>query len=174
MQKTVTIFGTSKAEPGDEVYSLAGELGQALASAGFAIANGGYGGAMLAASEGASKAGGTVYGVTCTAFGRKGPNEFVTEHVSTDTLQARLAKLIDIGDAYVVLRGSTGTLLELAEVWELKNKRFLNSDIPIILLGQYWHGLLEIIASADAAAMDCITVVDSAGDAVEIIKRILT
>ena len=148
-KKTVTIFGTSKAVEGDSAYELAYETGRLLAQAGFTIANGGYGGTMLAAAKGASEAGGEVIGVTCTAFKNSRPNKYITREVGTASLDERLDRLIQLGQAYVVLPGGTGTLLELAKVWELKNKGFLKIDKPIILLGEFWKPLVDSVAGED-------------------------
>lgn len=164
--KTITIFGTSKAKPGDAVFTMAEELGRRLAENGFVIANGGYGGTMLAAAKGAAEAGGKVIGVTCTAFKRGKANDYVTEEISTDCLEKRLAKLIELGDAFVVLPGGTGTLLELADVWEHKNKGFANADKPIILIGAFWQPLLGMMAAADA---DSVLHVECAETAVELL-----
>ncbi len=120
-EKIVTIFGTSKAKLADPAFALALEMGRLLARAGFTVANGGYGGTMLAAAKGAAEAGGQVIGVTCSAFRSSKANEYVTREIVTDSLDKRLDKLIELGQAYVALPGGTGTLLELAKVWELKN-----------------------------------------------------
>jgi len=146
--KTITIFGTAKAKPGDTAYALAYETGKLLAEGGFTIANGGYGGTMLAASKGASEAGGEVIGVTCSAFART-PNEYISHEITTDSLDERLDTLIQVGQVYVVLPGGTGTLLELAKVWELKNKGFIEAEKPIILVGGFWRPLIDLIASDD-------------------------
>jgi hypothetical protein len=148
-QKTVTIFGSSQTAENDPLFELAFELGKMLAEAGMAIANGGYGGTMLAAAKGASLAGGTVTGVTCSAFGRGGPNPYVSRHVSTKNLDQRLARLLELGDAFIVLPGSTGTLLELAMIWEYANKGFLPAGKPIILLGEFWRPLVQLIESLE-------------------------
>lgn len=87
--KTVAIFGTSKALPGDSVFDQAAALGRALAENGYRIANGGYGGVMLASAKGARGAGGHVIGVTCEAFKRSGANEYVTEEIRTPVLELR-------------------------------------------------------------------------------------
>ncbi len=58
--KIITIFGTSRAGAGDAIFTLAMETGRLLAQAGFTIANGGYGGTMLAAAKGAAEAGGEI------------------------------------------------------------------------------------------------------------------
>ena len=57
MARVVSVFGTSRAKPGDENYAVAEELGKLLAGAGFSIANGGYGGTMHATAKGAREAG---------------------------------------------------------------------------------------------------------------------
>ena len=93
-KRTITIFGTSKGRPGDENYELARRLGARLAEAGYAIANGGYGGTMTATAEGARQAHGEVIGVTCAAFGRSGPNEYITREIGTTSLSQRDRKSV--------------------------------------------------------------------------------
>ena len=170
-ERIITIFGTSSTKEGDKVFNLAFELGGLLAGAGFTIANGGYGGTMLAAAKGCKQAGGKAIGVTCRAFGPKRPNEFITEQVETDNLNQRIAKLIEIGDAYVVLPGGTGTLLELADIWELTNKGFVNPPKPIILLTDFFRPLLDIIAADDKRSVEVITIARTPAKVVEILKE---
>lgn len=162
----VTLFGTSKTKPGQESYEIAFELGREFVVAGFAIANGGYGGTMLASAQGARQAGGEVIGVTCSAFGRSGPNPYVSREIKTHSLRERLECLVDLGQAYVVLPGGTGTLLELAEVWELKNKRLAERDRPIIIWRSFWEPLVELMRSADP---DCVTVIHPADSVKEVL-----
>jgi uncharacterized protein (TIGR00730 family) len=170
-EKIVTIFGTSKAKPADSVFTLALEMGRLLARAGFTVANGGYGGTMLAAAKGASEAGGQVIGITCSAFKSSKANEYVTREIVTDSLDERLDKLIELGHAYIVLPGGTGTLLELAKVWELKNKGFLKVDKPIILLGGFWGPLVELVASDDPDSSRYVKLADEPEQAVEMIIK---
>lgn len=169
-QKVITIFGSGRIKEGDIVFNLASELGRLCAEAGFAIANGGYGGSMLAAAKGANLAGGKTIGVTCAAFGKTGANEFITETIVTENLTQRVAKLVELGDAYVVLPGGTGTLLELAEIWELANKGFVNPAKPIILIGDFWEPLVEMMAKDDARCAKYVTLADGAQMAVKMIK----
>jgi len=148
-EKTITIFGTANAKPGDLAYTLAEEIGKLLAQAGFCLANGGYGGTMLAAAKAATQLGGKTIGVTCARFKRSVANEYITREIVTDSLDERLDTLIKLGQAYVVLPGGTGTLLELAKVWELKNKGFLQETKPIILVGEFWKPLVDLITADD-------------------------
>jgi hypothetical protein len=171
--KTITIFGTGRARSGDEIFALAERTGKLLVESGFAIANGGYGGTMLAAAKGAAEAGGEIIGVTCSAFGGKA-NEYISREIVTESLDERLDKLIELGDGFLVLPGGTGTLLELAKVWELQNKGFLSEGKPIIIVGEFWKDLLETINSDDAASGRYIEQALGPEDAVEILKARLS
>ena len=169
----VTIFGTSRANAGDTIFTLAMETGRLLAQAGFTIANGGYDGTMLAAAKGAAEAGGEIIGVTCSAFKSSKANMYVTREIVTGSLDERLETLVKLGRAYIVLPGGTGTLLELAKVWELKNKGFLNMDKPIILLGGFWKPLVELITTEDAESSSYVKLADKPMQAVEMIIDIV-
>ncbi len=168
--KVIAVFGSGKCMKTDSEYMLAEQLGEKLGEAGFCVANGGYGGTMLACSEGASRHSAKVIGVTCRAFGSSEPNEYVTENIKADTLRERLFKLIDVSDGFVVLGGGTGTLQELAMVWESKNKGFECSGKPIILLGDFWVPLVRLIGSKQAKAVENVSIADNADKAVEILK----
>ncbi len=171
-KKTIAVFGTGRAGAGDEAYELAYELCRRLARAGFVVANGGYGGTMLAGAKAAAQAGGEVIGVTCSAFGRGGANEYITTEIVTGSLDERLDTLIGLADGYVVLPGGTGTLLELAKVWEMKNKGFFSADRPIILLGDFWRPLVELVGKDDAAGGSCVRQVNGPEDAVAVLNEI--
>jgi len=167
--KTITIFGTGRARPGEPVYMLAYEAGKLLAEAGFTVANGGYGGTMLAAAKGAAEAGGPIIGVTCSAFKASKANEYITREIVTGSLDERLDTLIKLGQAYVVLPGGTGTLLELAKVWELKNKGFLEADKPIILVGEFWKPLVALVAADDPDSSRLIKLADKPRQVIQLI-----
>lgn len=169
-EKIITIFGTSRAKSGDAAYILAYKTGELLAQAGYTIANGGYGGTMLAAAKGAAEAGGKIIGVTCSAFKSSSANKYISREIVTDSLDERLDTLMELGQAYIVLPGGTGTLLELANVWELKNKGFPDADKPIILVGEFWQLLLDLIAADDPGSSRHIKQVDGPEQIVELIR----
>jgi len=159
--ETITVFGTGRAKLGDSAYNLAYETGRILAQAGFTIANGGYGGTMEAAAKGAAEAGGKIIGVTCSAFKSSTANKYVSRTIVTSSLDERLDTLIKLGQAYVVLPGGTGTLLELAKVWELKNKGFPEADKPIILVSSFWKPLVDLVAIDDPDSRRYLKLADS-------------
>jgi uncharacterized protein (TIGR00730 family) len=140
--RIVTIFGSSKPREDEVPYREAHDLGAALARTGWTICNGGYGGTMEAAAKGAKAAGGATIGVTCTLFDRPGPNAFIDEVVETCDLFVRLQHLVRLGQAYIVLPGGSGTLVEFAIVWELVAKRICPPK-PIILYSRFWESVVE-------------------------------
>ena len=143
MERTVTIFGSSIPKPGEEQYEIAYQLGSKLAEEGFNICTGGYGGIMEAASKGAYDKGGLVYAVTVDNW-NSNPNPYITIEVRGKTLFERIEKLIEMGDAYIVLQGGTGTFLELAAVWEYANKK-LQPEKPIICHSQMWKEIVVVM-----------------------------
>jgi len=86
-RKRVAIFGGSGFEAGEGEFEAARQLGAAIAARGWAVVNGGYGGAMLASAVGAAGAGGHVIGVTCRLF-KSNPNEYIHEVVEVEDLHA--------------------------------------------------------------------------------------
>lgn len=169
-RRVVTVFGSSHAPPEGALYRDAQALGRCIAEAGWVLCNGGYGGTMEAAARGAVQAGGHTIGVTCTALGRSGPNPFIRQEVPTFDLLARLNTLIRLGHAYVVLPGGTGTLLELAAVWELRNKSLLRRASPVVLLGGFWSAVERTIRAFQPDAL-ALQVADSPEQAVALIRR---
>ena len=140
-KKIVTIFGSATPQTGSGEYDLAYVLGKELALAGFAICNGGYAGTMEAAAKGAKDSGGTTYGVTTSVFTGTA-NRWIEEEIREQSPIDRLMKLVSLGDAYVILPGGTGTLLELAAVWELMNKGILQQK-PTIIVGPFWEFIVN-------------------------------
>jgi len=158
--KTVTIFGSSQPRQGEPLYQSAYELAAALGKAGFTICNGGYGGTMEATSRGAKDAGSTSIAVTCKLFTRSGPNAFVDQVIETEDLFSRLETLIELGRAYIVLPGGSGTLVELALVWELTAKGLLTAR-PIILYSDYWRPVVETTARERPHSTRCLSFANS-------------
>jgi uncharacterized protein (TIGR00725 family) len=145
--KIITVFGSSRPEDGHVDYSEAFELGCALGAAGFAVCTGGYGGVMEGVSRGAKESGGRVLAVTSTFF-RRSANRWVDEETRMATWQERLFELIRVGDGYVACKGGTGTLVELAIVWEMLNKHVM-AHRPFVLLGDFWQPIVDRVREVE-------------------------
>ena len=161
-KKILTVFGSSHVEPLSELYQNAYLIGRTAAELGWTVCNGGYGGTMEAAAKGAVEAGGHAIGVTCTRFGRGGPNPYIRQEIPTFDLFQRLNTLIQLGRAYLVLPGGTGTLAELALVWELSNKRLLAGGRPLALWGDYWKPVVGCLHEMQPDAVELLTISDAA------------
>ncbi len=143
----ITVFGSSRPQLGDRECEEARALGRALAMRSFAVCTGGYGGVMEAVSRGAREAGGHTLGVTAEVF-RDHANEWVQEEVRVKTWQERLFALIERGHGYVACRGGTGTLVELAVVWEMINKGVMQAK-PFVVLGEFWQPILTCVREVE-------------------------
>jgi len=148
--RVITVFGSSRPSEGDALYDEARALGSALARAGFAVCSGGYGGVMEAVSRGAKEAGGLTFGVTASFF-RGCANRWIDEEVRVATWEDRLFELIRRGDGYVACQGGTGTLVELAMVWEMLNKRVITNK-PFAVLGHFWQPVIDRIREVEGFA----------------------
>ena len=143
-EDVITVFGSNDAADGDEAFQRAHEVGKTLARLGYQVANGGYGGTMEASAQGAKSLGGETIGVTCSIW-KTSPNPYIDRAIKTASLLERLDTLIKAGTSgYVVLPGATGTLVELACVWEMMAKGLLERR-PIVCVGDFWQPVLEIM-----------------------------
>jgi uncharacterized protein (TIGR00730 family) len=144
----ITVFGSSRPREGDSEYEGARLLGRALAEHGFAVCSGGYGGVMAAVSRGTKEAGGKSIGVTAEFFKKAKLNPWIDLEVRKKTWQARLFELIRRGDGFVACRGGTGTLVEVAVVWEMLNKSVMKPR-PFVALGDFWGPVLERVREVE-------------------------
>jgi uncharacterized protein (TIGR00730 family) len=160
----VSVFGSSQTGPEDPHYLDARRLGRLLASRGYAVVNGGYGGLMEAVSAGAAAAGGEVIGVTAPQVfpGRSGANQYLTVELPATDLISRIGKMLEISDAAIALTGSIGTLTELVMTWNLNYVAPFSGrrPIPLIAVGEPWTGLIPLLTERVSTNGDLVTLVD--------------
>ncbi|MCG6960804.1 LOG family protein [bacterium BMS3Abin03] len=143
MDKIITIFGSGESNLKSSFYTETEELGKTLAENGFVICCGGYGGTMEAVCKGAKSAGGKTIGITIDYPGSK-PNKYVDENVVMPNWVERLMELIAIGDAYVVLKGGSGTLVEISSVIEMMNKKIMKEKL-MVFYGGFWKDVIKTL-----------------------------
>jgi predicted Rossmann-fold nucleotide-binding protein len=66
----------------------------------------------------------------------------VDEEFRVRTWQERLFELVERGHGYVACPGGTGTLVELAVVWEMLNKGVMVAK-PLVVLGSFWQPIIR-------------------------------
>jgi hypothetical protein len=143
----IAYFGSADAAPNDPLYKEAFECAKQLTIKGYLTINGGGPGIMRAVSEGAKAAGGKVTGVTfypkdITNFEGRDPSNPLDEEIKTANYLERTLKLLELGDAYMVFRGSTGTISEFGMAWGLA-RLYFGHHKPLILYGEFWNNIIK-------------------------------
>ena len=141
----VTIFGSARIQPGTPVYEDVKKLAADLTSMGCDILTGGGPGLMRAANEGAHSVDpeGTrrSIGINISLPFEQEVNPFVSQAYEHRTFFSRLHHFMVASDAFVVMPGGIGSLLEMSLVWQLLQvRKFYNT--PLILVGKMWADLV--------------------------------
>jgi uncharacterized protein (TIGR00730 family) len=175
----VAIFGSARAQPGTFVYDEVKRVAQAVAALGCDIVTGGGPGLMQAANEGARLAGapGSV-GIRVELPFEQHVNPFVDQAFEHGSFFTRLHHFVVASDAFVVVPGGIGTVLEMLMIWQLLQVRHVE-DVPLILTGKMWRGLVEWaetsmldprLALANPEDLRIPTCVDTADEAIALVR----
>jgi uncharacterized protein (TIGR00725 family) len=170
MQKTITVFGSAIPIEGSEQYELAYLLGKKLSEKNYSVCTGGYSGIMEAVSKGAFDSGGNIYGVTLENW-KSTPNPFITIEIRAKNLFERISKLIEMSDGFIVLQGGTGTLLELAAIWEFMNKGLIEIK-PIVCHSDLWKQIVLLMNNQLKLENKRIDLIDTAETVDEILTKL--
>ncbi len=178
----VTIFGSARIDPSHWVYAAVRELASDLARLGCTVITGGGPGLMQAANEGVMAAGGETpsgsVGIRVHLPFEQDVNAFVSEAFEHRTFFSRLHHFVLASDAFVVVPGGVGTLLEASMIWQLLQVRQLDS--PLILVGRMWRELVDWARQvmlrpgselASPADLDIPITVDSGTEAMTVIRE---
>lgn len=142
----VTIFGSARLQPGTVAYEGVKQLAAELARMGCDIMSGGGPGLMQAANEGAlsvdPKALHRSVGIRVDLPFEQAVNPFVGQMYEHRTFFSRLHHFMIISDAFIVVPGGIGTLLEMSLAWQLLQVRKLYNT-PLVLVGKMWPELVD-------------------------------
>jgi uncharacterized protein (TIGR00730 family) len=142
----VAIFGSARTSPGVYPYDEVKRLAAELASMGCEIITGGGPGLMRAANEGAMSVSaatpGRSIGVRVDLPFEQEVNAFVGQVYEHKDFFSRLHQFMIQADAFVVVPGGIGTLLEMSMVWQLLQVHHLHGT-PLILVGHMWADLVR-------------------------------
>jgi uncharacterized protein (TIGR00730 family) len=142
---SVSIFGSSRVNSGDEVYEKAERTATLLAENGFGVITGGGPGVMEAANKGASLGGGRSIGLNIQLPFEQEPNPYANISLSFRYFFVRKVMFVKYAVAYIIFPGGFGTMDELFESITLIQTHKIR-PFPVILVGSdYWRGLLDWI-----------------------------
>lgn len=143
------VFGGHQFQSLDRAYQDAMLIGGSLVRAGYSVRTGGYGGLMEAVSLGAANAGSPAEGIGLSNWFHETRNLHVPSDrfVETNSIFERTERLIEGAALIVALPGSVGTLGEFFLAWTCQLMGMLQSTCQIILLGNGWGPLLEVLSN---------------------------
>jgi uncharacterized protein (TIGR00730 family) len=175
---SVSIFGSSRARPDDEVYLKAEQVAQLLVENGFAVITGGGPGVMEAANKGAALAGGRSIGLNIQLPNEQEPNPYTNLSLSFRYFFVRKVMFVKYAVAYIIFPGGFGTMDELFEAMTLIQTQKIK-PFPVILVGsEFWKGLLDWVKTVvlkeggiSPNDLDIFQVVDDPSEILKIIKK---
>lgn len=149
--KAVSFLGFADAVLGDPLYESAKDTARLVAEHGMVVVNGGGPGVMRAATEGAHEGAGKAYVATfypqhMENFEGKDPLNKADKEVRMNNYLDRTLKLLELGNAYIMFNGGTGTVSEFGMAWGLA-KLYLGHHKPLLLYGEFWHDIMEAFAA---------------------------
>jgi uncharacterized protein (TIGR00730 family) len=178
-----TIFGSARVPKDHWVYEAVRDLAAELTRLDCDIITGGGPGLMQAANEGVYRANpkakkGSI-GIRVDLPFEQEINAFVTQAFEHRTFFTRLHHFVLMSDAFIVVPGGIGTVLETMMVWQLLQVRKLHNT-PLILVGKMYCELVDwcrrsMLRSdcplASAADMDIPICVDDGPATMRIIRQ---
>jgi len=145
IEPAVTIYGSARIKPGEELYEQTTLIARRLGELGFSIITGGGPGVMEAANKGAREAGVTSVGLNIQLPEEQTPNPYVTKSITFNHFFIRKVMLVKYAIAFIIIPGGLGTLDELTEVLTLMQTHKIRPFPVILFQGQYWEGFLNWI-----------------------------
>lgn len=171
----VTVFGSARTGPQDQMYLAARRIAAGLAEAGFAVITGGGPGIMEAANRGCQEAGGFSVGCLIELPHEQGSNPYLDLAVDFRYFFVRKTMFVKYAQGFVIFPGGYGTLDELFESVTLVQTGKVE-HFPLVLYGRsYWEGLLGWLRSTVEASgrigphdVDLLTLTDDPDEVIRI------
>jgi uncharacterized protein (TIGR00730 family) len=178
IEPAVTIYGSARIEPGDELYSKTEAIAFKLGKAGFSIVTGGGPGVMEAANKGAHDAGVQSVGLNIELPMEQLCNAYATKSITFHHFFVRKVMLVKYATAFVIMPGGLGTLDELTEVLTLMQTEKMR-PFPVILFdSSYWNGFSQWLKECtlvrgfiDEEDFDLLRVCDEVDEVVDTVQQ---
>jgi uncharacterized protein (TIGR00730 family) len=180
VQPAVSIFGSTRLNPGNPLYEKALQVARLLADNGFNVITGGGPGIMEAANKGALEKGAKSIGLNIDLPAEQPPNVYTNIHLSFRYFFVRKVMFVKYAMAYVIFPGGFGTLDELFEAITLIQTKKIK-PFPVILVEKgYWQGLLDWIKGTllevkhiSPEDLEIIQIIDEPSEIIKYIKRMV-
>jgi len=143
VEPAVSIYGSARIRPDDELYKQTEEIAQRLGERGFSIITGGGPGVMEAANRGALKAGAASVGLNIQLPEEQAPNVYTTQSITFRHFFVRKVMLVKYATAFIMMPGGLGTLDELTEILTLMQTHKIRPFPVVLFNSNYWKGFLD-------------------------------
>ncbi len=178
IEPAVTIYGSARLQPDDELYAQTEETAYLLGKAGFNVMTGGGPGVMEAANKGASRAEVKSVGLNIQLPQEQVCNDYANRSITFHHFFVRKVMLVKYATAFVIMPGGLGTLDEVTEVLTLIQTEKIK-PFPVILFStKYWRGFLDWLKATvldcgaiSAEDFDLLRVFDSPKDVVGAVEK---
>ena len=180
----VAIFGSARAQKNKTTYNMVYTLAKMIAKEEIDLVTGGGLGLMEAASRGHYAGRKSMLnkshsiGLTIKLTHEQITGYHLDIEKDFNKFSGRLDKFMQLSNVIVVAPGGIGTILELFYSWQLLQVKHICDNVPIILLGEMWKGLIEWIKKQplkkdllNKEDFNNIFIVNNCQEAIKIIKN---
>jgi uncharacterized protein (TIGR00730 family) len=178
IEPAVTIYGSARLKPGNELYIQTEKIASLLGKAGFNIMTGGGPGVMEAANKGAHEAGVKSVGLNIKLPQEQLCNEYANRSITFHHFFVRKVMLVKYANAFVIMPGGLGTMDELTEILTLIQTEKIKPFPVILYSSEYWAGFLDwlkntVLAQGNISEedFDLLRVFDSPEEVVDAVKK---
>jgi uncharacterized protein (TIGR00730 family) len=148
VEPAVSIYGSARIMPDDELYAQTRDIARRLGEMGFSIITGGGPGVMEASNRGALEAGVKSIGLNILLPQEQLSNAYTTKSIIFNHFFVRKIMLVKYASAFIIMPGGLGTLDEVTEVLTLMQTHKIR-PFPVVLFdSKYWKGFLDWLRSA--------------------------
>jgi uncharacterized protein (TIGR00730 family) len=156
IEPAISIYGSARINPNNQVYTQTVEIARRLGELGFNIITGGGPGIMEAANKGAAEAKVASIGLNIDLPEPQPFNTYTNRSITFHHFFVRKVMLVKYATAFVIFPGGLGTLDELTEVLTLIQTHKMK-PFPVILYDEsYWSGFMQWLKDF-SLARDMIT-----------------
>lgn len=142
MNHFISVFaGASEIQ---EYQDIAYQLGSELGKRGYVTITGGGPGLMRQVNKGAFESGGQSWGICIKHRAEEITFDYFHHHEIYESFDARNDRLLALGQAFIVLPGGIGTIVEALQITQRKKFAELPKDTPLLLVGHFYEPLTHV------------------------------
>jgi uncharacterized protein (TIGR00730 family) len=147
-KKKVAVFSGANAP--EQYITIGYEVGKLLGQNGLVAITGGGPGMMRAVNKGAFEQGAESWGICIEHRSEEIDLEYFTYHEIHSKFDERNDRLLNLADAFVVLPGGLGTVVEALQITQRKKFVEIPQDTPLLFVGEYYRKLNEVFNDMEA------------------------